>query len=647
MHDNSQTIAELGDEPPLSGDGQSGPPDRREISARWLSGTFLTGVTSCVLMGVALSAALNGREILATPPEIAKLADMGDGSGEAAKAARVLSPRAIAKPSDKHRMEVSTVIRSGDRDVIRTVPFVDVKMALAAGHTTDRDYPPFDPTEVFADDGSAPTANTGLIYGAKVESEVSLKTVDFPIETAKFEESSELSADEVETVVRTASAVLDDGAVQIAALRYVNPQRFGQVPAASPPNASYGVRIVPENMSVSPRERSSAQTSEFAEDIIPFTTDKKILDAFRDAGYSEDEASGMAEAISKLLSTKGLKAGTVLRLGIVADGDEHRIVRASIYDHDKHVVTIAVDDRGQYVPADEPEPNPEVATAFEDSPPVSVRGELPSAYDGIYRSAFSYGLSAKMTRRLIKLLASDVDFQSRLTPSDRLEVLFSRPEKDDSASPDSELLYVKASFGGNVRTYYRFQMEDGTVDYFDKDGKSARQFLIRNPVPGARLSRGFGRQRHPILGYTRMHTGVDWAIKRGTPIMAAGNGVIEKAGRSSGYGNLTIIRHPNGYETYYGHQTSFAKGIAPGVHVRQGQIIGYVGSTGLSTGPHVHFEIRINDRPVDPLRVRLPVGRTLKSEELEAFNRERKRIDDLLREQDQGPLSVASAGLDG
>jgi murein DD-endopeptidase MepM/ murein hydrolase activator NlpD len=140
-----------------------------------------------------------------------------------------------------------------------------------------------------------------------------------------------------------------------------------------------------------------------------------------------------------------------------------------------------------------------------------------------------------------------------------------------------------------------------------------------------------------------MHTGVDFAAPRGTPILAAGNGVVEKVGRNSGYGNMTIIRHTNGYETLYGHQSGFAKGLAPGARVRQGQVIGYVGSTGLSTGPHLHFEIRVNGKPVDPLRIRLPRGRVLENDLYASFERERARIDSLLGNQPPPTAKVADA----
>ncbi|AMX97283.1 MULTISPECIES: M23 family metallopeptidase [Mesorhizobium] len=655
MPDTEDVIAELGNEPPLIADGRSGPPDRREVSARWLSGTFLTGVTSSVLMGVALFAALDGRQQLATPPEIAELISLaGNGdSGEVAKTTRLVAPRQIAKAKDRRRMEVSMVTKVGDRDVIHTMPFVQIKMALAAGHTTSRAYPPFDPMQVFGDDGddnaqpATASAASGQIYGAKVESEMSLKTVDFPIDTASFDEKSDLSADEVEKVVREAGTDLSDGAVQVASLHYVDPQRFGEAFAESMAG-SYDVKIVPENVSVAPRATVDDQAPAFAEEIIPFTKDLDVTEAFADSGYTGEDATGMAEAIAKLLNATALKAGTVLRVGLEVHGDAAKVVRTSVYDRTQHIVTIALNDRGQYVPAQEPDPNPELLTAFDDSSaPVVVRGNLPNVYDGIYRAAYSYGMSKAMTQRLIKLLASDVDFQSRLSPADRIEVLFSQPDGDDQTSDSSELLYVSATFGGQTRNFYRFQMQDGGTDYFDEDGSSAEQFLLRNPLPAGKFRSGFGARRHPILGYVRMHTGVDWAAPIGTPIIAAGNGTVEKVGWAGGYGKQIIIRHANGYETSYNHQSAFAKGIEPGVHVRQGQTIGFLGQTGLATGPHLHYELIVNGTKVDPMRVRLPVGKVLKGDDLVAFKRERERIDELLKQEDSDSLKVASAKIDG
>ena len=650
MQPIDETIATLGDEPPLVAGGRSGPPDRREVSARWLSGTFLTGITSSVLMGVALLAALDGREQLATPPEILNLSALdagGQGEGSA-KTNRVVSPRAVARATDRRRMEVSTMLKAGDRDVVRTLPFVQVRMALAAGHATTRSYPAFDPLEVFAEAGasSAPQSqlDTGFIYGAKVESEVSLHTIDFPIETANFDGRVTLTADEVETVVRNTAAILTDGAVQVAALHYVDPQRFGETLATRTLGASYGIRIVPENVSVSPREAEAAIAAEYAEDILPFRSDRDIGEMLGESGYSPDDSATMAHSFSVLLGSPVLKAGSVVRLGIETRGETSRIVRASLYEGRSHRLTIALDDRDQFVKGSEPEPNPAVLTAFDANQPVAVRprGDLPTIYDGIWRAAYSYGMNRAMTRQLVRLLASDVDFQSRLNPSDRIDAFFSQPDEDDKATDESELLYVQATFGGNTRTFYRFRMEDGAVDYFDQDGRSSRQFLLRNPVPNGKFRSGFGGRRHPILGYTRMHTGVDWAAPRGTPIIASGNGVVEKAGWAGGYGRQTIIRHANGYKSSYNHQSAIAQGVTEGARVRQGQVIGYVGSTGLSTGNHLHYELIVNGKKVDPMRVRLPTEKSLSGAELEVFLRERERIDTLLKEDDAPALKLAS-----
>jgi murein DD-endopeptidase MepM/ murein hydrolase activator NlpD len=644
MHNTERTIAEIGDEPPMIADGRSGPPDRREISARWLSGTFLTGLTSSVLMGVALFAALDGREFLATPPEIVNLANL-DQAGEeeeAVKAQRLIPPRTSNRARDRRRMEISTMTREGDREVVRTMPFMHVSMALGAGHSTTRDYPRFDPMEVFAEvDAPPPSPVTSLIYGAAVESEMSMRTIDFPIETANFDERADLSADEVEQVVRNTGAILTDGDIQIASLHYVDPQRFGENFATQAFGTSYGARITQENVSYAPRHEIA--DVDYAEDIIPVMAESPIAEVFTSAGYESEDADAMAEALASLLDEDEIGEGTVLRIGIETRGDTARIMRASVYSGSRHRLTIAVNDSDRFVQASEPEMNPAVLTAFEEQRPVvRARGDLPTVYDGVYRAAFSYGMTSAMTQQMVRLLASEVDYQSRLKAEDALEVFFSHPDEENRATEMSELLYVSATFGGNTRNFFRFRMEDGTVDFFDDEGRSARQFLLRNPLPNGRFRSGFGMRRHPILGYSRMHTGVDWSAPTGTPIIAAGNGTIEKAGWAGGYGRQIMIRHANGYVTSYNHQSRFAEGIKEGARVRQGQVIGYVGSTGLSTGPHLHYELLVNGAKVDPMRVRLPTGRTLEDGELEAFQAERERIVTLLNEGSAPPLKVAS-----
>ncbi|GHC76086.1 peptidase M24 [Limoniibacter endophyticus] len=640
----------IGEEPALVADGRKTPPDRREISIRWLSGTFLTGVISTLLMGVALSVALDGRQQLATPPEIAhiKVAST-QGSGEQGKVGRIAPTRPIARAQDRRRMQVSTVTREGDREVVRTIPFAYVQMDLAAGHKTSRTYPDFDPLTVFANENAnkavAPTQlATGMIYGAKVESDMSIKTVDFPLEEANYDQQSELSSSEVEQVVRNTASLLNDGDIQLASLHYVDPQRFGETNLTLQAlDAAFAVRVVPENMSIAARDDEAPPSPIYAEDIIPFKEERKITDAFTQAGYDGESMEGMAEAIAKLMNAPALKAGNVLRVGLEIRDEKARIVRTSIYQGTSHVLTIALNDRDQYVPANEPEVSDEIRMAFESSEPSAVsRPDLPSVYDGIYNTAYSYGMSREVTQQLVRLIAADVDLQARLTTQDRIEVFFSQPDNDGGMTEDSELLYVATDFSGKERRYYRYQTATGAIDYFDPEGRSARPFLLRNPVPNGRFTSGYGMRRHPILGYSRMHTGVDWAAPRGTPIIAPGDGVVEKAGWAGGYGRQTIIRHPNGYKTSFNHQSGIASGITAGAQVRQGQVIGYVGSTGQSTGNHLHYEVMVNDRRVDPMRVRLPVSRTLTDDDLEAFKNERERIDQLLKDSNDDPLFMAS-----
>lgn len=644
------TVAALGDDAPLIGDGRRGPPDRREISARWLSGTFLTGLTSGILMGVAVYVALEGRQQLATPPEIARLDARGDGViGEAARTARLSPPPKRTRATDRKRMEISTLTRDGDKDIVRMMPFMRVQMALAAGYATTRKYPPFDPAEITRVDkeqaGNADEAQTTFVVGYKVESDVSLKTVDFPVNLAAYDETARLSANEVEEVVRDTAGGLGEGVIQVASLHYLDPQRFGADLGPGGLSANLAARILHENVSVAERSGGGEERATFAEDIIPVRSQRPIADLLSETGYRDPALDRLARVISTALKSDAVEAGSVLRIGMESNEALDHVVRVSIYQNGAHVVSIAVDDQDQFVPVEEPERNPAVAAAFdEQTPQLRVRGELPTMYDGIYRAAYSYGLTKAMTRQMIRMFAADVDYEARIKPSDRISAFFSSPDDTGAATEDSELLYVQATFSGATRNFYRFRAKDGGVDFYDENGRSSRQFMLRKTVPNGEFRSGFGMRRHPILGYSRMHTGIDWSAPTGSPIIAAAAGVVEKAGWAGGYGKQTIIRHANGYETSYNHQSRFAQGVSPGVRVKQGQVIGYVGTTGLSTGAHLHFELIVNGTKVDPMRVRLPTGKVLKGQELEAFKRERDRIDALLREEGGKPQKVASAG---
>ncbi len=631
-------IRSLGSEPPLLADGRRAP-DRREVSLRWLSGTFLTGITSSILMGVALFAALDGRQQLAIPAEAyASASADAHQDTSVTRGGRLIAPVIAAKPSDRAIMEVSTVVHDGEKEVVRRQPFSHVKMMLAANHVATEDYPDFDPLAIFSADEPqpAPQSRTGAIYGSDVESEVALKTVPFPTGKSNLNMAPGLSLDEVEENVRSNGSVLTDGNAQLAALYYVDPRRFSAEDNDVDLTAGLAARVLEQNMTVSAPESITPQTEEFADDILPVRQDTTIAKALADSGYPQPQADGMSGYITPVLGTDTLSKGDVLRIGIIQKGEQAKIIRASIYRGARHLITVALDDKGRFVAGSEPPMLDAIATAFEDNSFAPPAGQnLPRVYDGIYRAALSYGMTKDMTALIIKLLAANVDFQAQLKPTDYLEAFFSVADSNGQATEDSDLLYVNARFGDTLTRFYRFQdPEDGTIDYFDQEGKSIRQFLLRNPVPNGIFKSGFGMRRHPILGFARMHTGVDWAAPRGTAIIAAGNGTVEKAGwDSGGYGNQTIVRHANGYESSYNHQSAIAKGIVPGAKVRQGQVIGWVGTTGESTGPHLHYELIVNGTKVDPLRIRLPGGKSLQGDALAKFEDERKRIDTLLNNQ--------------
>ena len=210
---------------------------------------------------------------------------------------------------------------------------------------------------------------------------------------------------------------------------------------------------------------------------------------------------------------------------------------------------------------------------------------------------------------------------------DALEVLFTRSfDEDGKPVREGDVMFADLTVAGKSQKLWRYTPKDGTWDYFDEHGQSMKKFLMRTPIDGARLSSTFGMRKHPILGYSKLHSGVDFAAPRGTPIYAAGDGVITRANRFSSYGNYISIRHANGYETAYAHLNGFARGIKSGTRVRQGQVIGYVGTTGRSTGPHLHYEVHVHGKKVNPMKIKVPTGQKLAAADLKDFNAARARI---------------------
>ena len=254
-------------------------------------------------------------------------------------------------------------------------------------------------------------------------------------------------------------------------------------------------------------------------------------------------------------------------------------------------------------------------------------GEINSS---LYMSAKNAGMPIPVLMEVVKLYSFDVDFQREIRSGDSFEVMYQlQHTKSGDLVSSGPVIRSVLTLEGERLTLYRFEYEKGYFDYFDSDASSVRKALMRTPLDGARISSVFGKRKHPILGYTKMHKGVDFAAPRNTPIFAAGDGIIELSRKNGGYGNYIRIRHNSDYKTAYAHLARFGKGVKEGKRVKQGQVIGYVGTTGRSTGPHLHYEIIFRNKQVNPLKVRMPKGVRLKNHDYDLFIKARDRLDNI------------------
>ena len=283
-----------------------------------------------------------------------------------------------------------------------------------------------------------------------------------------------------------------------------------------------------------------------------------------------------------------------------------------------------------------------VARAIErelEAEPRFAEGAIESS---LFEAALASDVPHDVLVDAIRTFSFDVDFQRDIQKGDSFRLLYDGYRDETGAFVKSgDILFAELVLSGKPVRLYLHTPGSGVTDYFNEEGQSVRKTLLRTPVDGARLSSGFGMRRHPVLGYNKMHKGLDFAAPTGTPIFAAGDGVVERAGRWGAYGHYVRIRHNSTYKTAYAHLSKYGKGITAGARVKQGQVIGYVGSTGRSTGPHLHYEVLVDGEQVNPRSIKLPSGEILKGDELAAFQAERDRIDRLIADMTQAP-QVAS-----
>lgn len=238
-----------------------------------------------------------------------------------------------------------------------------------------------------------------------------------------------------------------------------------------------------------------------------------------------------------------------------------------------------------------------------------------------YGAAAAAGVPDAVILEMIKLYSASVDFQREIQQGDGFDVMYEQYTTDagDVVPGRGNIIFARMNLDGRSLPMYRYEGRDGDVAYYDAQGRSSKRSLMRTPIDGARISSGFGMRNHPVLGFTKMHKGIDFAAPRGTPIYAAGDGVIEKMSPFSTFGNYVRLKHGNGLETAYAHMKGFKPGLHAGMRVKQGEVIGYVGTTGRSTGPHLHYEVLVKGKQVNPGSLNLPQSNTLAGRDLKAF----------------------------
>jgi len=341
-----------------------------------------------------------------------------------------------------------------------------------------------------------------------------------------------------------------------------------------------------------------------------------------EAGVGRSEAAYAIAAISKVFNPRNFRAGQKLKLVVepAIDKAAMHLVGLSTRIGPERTLMLRRDLNGNF----------QARELLRETKRELVR--VNGTIDGsLYLAALRAGASDAAILEFSRLYAYSVDFQRGIRPGDGFDMVFERlVDEQGRMVRTGNLLYARLTPRKRDLKLYRYKTPDGEVGYYNEKGESARRFLMKTPVEGARISSSFGRRKHPVLGYTRAHKGTDFAAVTGTPILAAGNGVVERASRFGSYGNYVRIRHSNGFKTAYAHMSKFGRAIKKGRRVQQGQIIGYVGATGRVTGAHLHYEVLKKGRHVNPMTVKLPTGRKLKRKELPLFSKEVRRIDELL-----------------
>ncbi|MEQ1520301.1 MAG: M23 family metallopeptidase [Aestuariivirga sp.] len=351
-----------------------------------------------------------------------------------------------------------------------------------------------------------------------------------------------------------------------------------------------------------------------------------LVQELTERGVSKAAAQSLVKSIEPILPLKMIKAGTEFEVTLDRQYDFYGRevifpVELSFKPGPKETIVVSADEDGRFDARIDGRKDG-ATSQYAEIPNFRSRSRIGS---GLYATAKDNNVPDYIVSEFTRVFSYDVDFQHQISASDSFEMFFGKPLSGTS-SKRKVLHYAQLNFDGKSKAYFRFTSADGHTDYYDESGRSASRALLKTPVSGARLTSSFGMRRHPLLRYNKMHTGVDFGAPTGTPIRAAGSGVVDIAGRHGAYGIAVVLKHGEKYKTLYAHMSRLAAGVRNGTRVNQGQIIGYVGTTGRSTGPHLHYEVRVNNKPVNPTTIRAAGGRQLAGKDLEKYRVTKQRV---------------------
>ncbi|MFA6279618.1 MAG: peptidoglycan DD-metalloendopeptidase family protein [Bdellovibrionales bacterium] len=359
-----------------------------------------------------------------------------------------------------------------------------------------------------------------------------------------------------------------------------------------------------------------AQTPENTTRIVELGEGRTFARMLMDAALSSDDALAAATALGNVYDHRKLKAGQEVALSITRLGENRTLTGLTFSPESTKEISMNRQPDGSFLA--------QLKNTPLERQRVAAQGEIKGS---LYGAGEREGVPRAIMASLIRAYSHEIDFQRDLHAGDKFEVLYDQPTaKDGTPVGQGVIIYAALIINDKVRPLYRVTFGDGAVDYFDERGNSVKRSLLRTPVEGARLTSGFGMRMHPLLGYSKMHKGVDFGAPTGTPVYASGSGIVETAQFNGSYGRYIRLRHNGRTQTAYAHLSRFAKGVYTGARVQQGDVIGFVGTSGRSTGPHLHYEVMVDRQQVNPLSVSMPTGRVLEGKILNQFKQGQTKI---------------------